>query len=218
MHKSFDGLHAIRQEVFERDVRAGIELSSVKRRWRYRATHLANGHRSERQIPANSDHRWLPFESAAEFQEARAEAEEEVLKLRCPAVSRPENALQRRPSGRRARRGAPNPGRRFALPWADLSCPFGADALCNHSLEKEENSAEAQQVCSKHGPRRPPGYDVTETLAWKPAELHVFVAKWHLHLPIYRQQDVFAGSGWVPSRSSLNNLVLRAALVVPEFM
>ena len=71
------------QEEFERDVRAGIELSSVKRRRCYRATQLASGHRSERRIPANPDQRWLPFDSAAEFQEARAEAEAEVLKLRC---------------------------------------------------------------------------------------------------------------------------------------
>ena len=27
------------------------------------------------------------------------------------------------------------------------------------------------------------------------------------HLPIYRQQDLFAGSGWIPSRSTLLNIL-----------
>ena len=32
-------------------------------------------------------------------------------------------------------------------------------------------------------------------------------AKWFHHLPIYRHQDIFASSGWTPSRSTLLNLV-----------
>ena len=35
----------------------------------------------------------------------------------------------------------------------------------------------------------------------------VVEAKWFLHLPIYRHQDIFAGCGWTPSRSTLVNLV-----------
>jgi hypothetical protein len=33
-------------------------------------------------------------------------------------------------------------------------------------------------------------------------------------LPIYRQQDYFAGSGWTPSRSTLLNLLAAAAFVI----
>ena len=40
----------------------------------------------------------------------------------------------------------------------------------------------------------------------------VVEAKWFHHLPIYRHQDVFAGSGWTPSRSTLLNLVSQVAV------
>ena len=41
----------------------------------------------------------------------------------------------------------------------------------------------------------------------------VVEAKWFLHLPIYRHQDIFAGSGWTPSRSTLVNLVSQVDFV-----
>jgi len=34
------------------------------------------------------------------------------------------------------------------------------------------------------------------------------------HLPIYRQQDFFAGSGWTPARSTLLNLLVASAPVI----
>lgn len=40
----------------------------------------------------------------------------------------------------------------------------------------------------------------------------IIVAKYGYHLPIYRQQDIFASSGWEPSRSTLLNIVMNAAL------
>ena len=36
--------------------------------------------------------------------------------------------------------------------------------------------------------------------------VEVVACKYFYHLPFYRQQDMFAGSGWTPSRSSLANL------------
>lgn len=36
--------------------------------------------------------------------------------------------------------------------------------------------------------------------------VEVVAAKYFYHLPFYRQQDLFAGSGWTPSRSTLSNL------------
>ena len=38
--------------------------------------------------------------------------------------------------------------------------------------------------------------------------------EWFLHMPLYRHQDVFAGSDWTPSRSTLANLVSRVDFVV----
>ncbi len=36
--------------------------------------------------------------------------------------------------------------------------------------------------------------------------VEVVAAKYSYHLPFYRQQDLFAGSGWTPSRSTLQNI------------
>ena len=42
----------------------------------------------------------------------------------------------------------------------------------------------------------------------------VITAKYAYHLPLYRQQDLFAGSGWVPSRSTLLNILTAAEFVL----
>ena len=41
----------------------------------------------------------------------------------------------------------------------------------------------------------------------------IVTAKFDFHLPIYRQQDIFAGSGWLPSRSTLLNIQASVAYV-----
>jgi transposase len=63
--------------------------------------------------------------------------------------------------------------------------------------------------CGVGSPERPAGlvegnrYDTS-------VAAEVITGKYGYHLPTYRQQDYFAGSGWAPSRSTLLNL-LRAA-------
>lgn len=42
----------------------------------------------------------------------------------------------------------------------------------------------------------------------------IITGKYGYHLPIYRQQDYFAGSGWAPSRSTLLNVLSAAAVLV----
>ena len=42
----------------------------------------------------------------------------------------------------------------------------------------------------------------------------IVTAKYGYHLPVYRQQDIFAGSGWTPSRSTLLNILLCVAGVI----
>jgi transposase len=42
----------------------------------------------------------------------------------------------------------------------------------------------------------------------------VLNGKYGYHLPIHRQQDYFAGSGWLPARSTLLNLLVTSALVL----
>jgi transposase len=42
----------------------------------------------------------------------------------------------------------------------------------------------------------------------------IVAAKYAYHLPVYRQQDWFAGSGWMPDRSTLLNILASAAYVL----
>jgi len=42
----------------------------------------------------------------------------------------------------------------------------------------------------------------------------IVVGKYAYHLPVYRQQDDFAGSGWMPDRSTLLNILASAAYVL----
>jgi transposase len=46
----------------------------------------------------------------------------------------------------------------------------------------------------------------------------IITAKYGYHLPIYRQQDLFAGSGWTPSRSTLLNIAASAGDLLPPFI
>ena len=42
----------------------------------------------------------------------------------------------------------------------------------------------------------------------------IITGKYGYHLPIYREQDWFASSGWTPSRSTLLNIMMHAALLI----
>ena len=42
----------------------------------------------------------------------------------------------------------------------------------------------------------------------------IITAKYGFHLPVYRQQDLFAGSGWAPQRSTLLNILAASAFVI----
>jgi len=42
----------------------------------------------------------------------------------------------------------------------------------------------------------------------------VMVAKYAYHLPVYRQQDLFASCGWTPARSTLQNVLKQAAILI----
>jgi transposase len=46
----------------------------------------------------------------------------------------------------------------------------------------------------------------------------IVTSKFGFHLPIYRQQDAFAGSGWTPLRSTLLNIAEAAGDLLPPFI
>ncbi len=45
----------------------------------------------------------------------------------------------------------------------------------------------------------------------------IAAAKYGYHLPVYRQQDLFAGCGWTPSRSTLLNVLKSVSAVIQPF-
>jgi len=194
---------------------------------------LVNGQRSEKRILSGPDQHWLPFESSAEFQAARAEAEAQA-----------EAVIQKYTVEREVQKKKPR----------DESLP-------SHLRREEQIVAgdAEQQTCEQHGARTIIGYDTTETLVRKRPELYVLVrkypkyacsghsdcgiksperptslvegdrydtsvaatiieAKWFHHLPIYRHQDLFASSGWTPSRSTLLNIVSQVEFVISPFI
>ena len=70
-----------------------------------------------------------------------------------------------------------------------------------------------QAQCGVASPERPTGlvegdrYDTS-------VAAEIITAKYGFHMPIYRQQDLFAGSGWTPDRSTLLNILVAAAFVI----
>lgn len=74
-------------------------------------------------------------------------------------------------------------------------------------------ACEGEPECGITSPERPTGivegdkYDTS-------VAAEIIAAKYGYHLPIYRQQDVFAGSGWTPSRSTLLNILEGSAFVI----
>ncbi len=46
----------------------------------------------------------------------------------------------------------------------------------------------------------------------------IITGKHGLHLPIYRQQDYFAGSGWTPARRTPLNILMACSAVIRPFI
>jgi transposase len=71
--------------------------------------------------------------------------------------------------------------------------------------------------CGVASPERPHGlvegnrYDTS-------VAAEIITGKYGYHLPIYREQDYFAGSGWTPSRSTLLNIQKSASGLLPPLM
>jgi transposase len=72
-------------------------------------------------------------------------------------------------------------------------------------------------ACGVQEPARPPSlvegnrYDTS-------VAAEIITAKSGYHLPIYRQQDLFAGCGWTPSRGTLLNIAAAAGELLPPFI
>lgn len=165
---------------------------------------------------------WLPFDSKEELEQAKQEAEAEAQKLLDEAESKkPHKSKPKRND--KLPQHLPEVRKLIDVPECERVCPkHGPMTLI--STDKTETLVYepaklyrqvteypkyACSCCKEHGvvtAERPTGlvegnkYDSSVAAA-------VVVHKYDMHLPLYRQTDLFAGSGWTPSRSTLLNLL-----------
>jgi transposase len=190
---------------------------------------LLNGNRSEKRIFSGPDQRLLPFESEEEFQAAQAEAEAEAETI----IEK--YTLQRRARKKKPRneslpshlerveqivetpeemKNCPQHGERKIIDY-DVTETLMRDPPRLWVLRKKypKYACPTDPSCGIASPERPTSlvegnrYDTSIAAA-------VIEAKWAIYLPIYRQQDLFASSGWTPSRSTLLNLIRQSQFVM----
>ena len=207
----------------------GLEMEKIRKL----LSQLVNGQRSEKRIISGPNQNWLPFESSEEFQAARAEAEAQA-----------EAVIQKYTVEREVQKKKP---RDESLPAhlrrveqivagdaSQLACEqhgerkiIGYDTTETLVRQRPELYVLVRKypkyACSGHpgcgiqSPERPTSlvegdrYDTSVAAT-------IIEAKWFHHLPIYRHQDLFASSGWTPSRSTLLNIVSQVEFVISPFI
>lgn len=207
----------------------GLEMEKIRKL----LSQLVNGQRSEKRIISGPNQNWLPFESSEEFQAARAEAEAQA-----------EAVIQKYTVEREVQKKKP---RDESLPAhlrrveqivagdaSQLACEqhgerkiIGYDTTETLVRQRPELYVLVRKypkyACSGHpgcgiqSPQRPTSlvegdrYDTSVAAT-------IIEAKWFHHMPIYRHQDLFASSGWTPSRSTLLNIVSQVEFVISPFI
>jgi transposase len=208
------------------------EMVSETEKLRKLLSHFINGHRSEKRILPASEQKWLPFDSSEEFQAARAEAEAQAEAIvQTYTVTRTVSKKKRDESlpahlprvervieGDDLQRNCPTHGPRKIIGYdATETLVYKRPELYVLVKKYPKYACPGNPTCGVASPERPTSlvegdrYDTSVAAA-------VVEAKWFHHLPIYRHQDVFAGSGWTPGRSTLLNLVNQVQFVITPFI
>ena len=188
---------------------------------------FVNGHRSEKRILPAESQSCLPFESSEEFQAARAEAEAQAeaivqtytvtrtitKKKRDESLPSHLPRVEKTIEGNEAQTNCPTHGKRKVIGYDTTeTLIYKRPELYVLVRKYPKYACPGNPDCGVASPERPTSlvegdrYDTSVAAA-------VVEAKWFQHLPIYRHQDIFAGSGWTPSRSTLVNLVSRVDFV-----
>lgn len=187
---------------------------------------IAENNRSERHS-STGDSPWLPFESQQELEEARKEAEAEAQSL---LDKHKDNTTvkTKKPRSNALPANLPEVKKLCDVPEQDRVCPqhgpmsqIGTDSTETLVYEPAklyrlvtEYPKYACSCCKEHGgksPERPTGlvegnkYDTSVAAA-------IVVHKYDMHLPLYRQTDIFAGSGWNPSRLCRTSIEARSVV------
>ena len=214
-------------------VRTIEELGLETEKLRKLLSYFVNGQRSEKRILSGPDQNWLPFDDSEEFQAARAEA---VAQAEAIVQT---HTVQREVQKKKPRdESLPSHLRReeqiIAADASQSTCPthgertlIGYDRIETLVHQRPELFVLVKKYpkyvcagnseCGVGSPERPTSlvegdrYDTSVAAA-------IVEAKWFHHLPIYRQQDLFAGSGWTPGRSTLLNIVSQVEFVIGPFI
>jgi len=206
----------------------GVEMEKLRKM----LSHVINGHRSEKRFLPDDGQRLLPFDSSEEFQAARAEAEAQAEAIiQTYTVTR---ALKKKKRDESLPSHLPRVEKIIEGDDAQKNCAthgerkiIGYDIIETLVHKRSELfvlvTKYPKYVCTGHpecgvaSPERPTSlvegdrYDTSVAAA-------VVEAKWFHHMPIYRHQDMFAGCGWTPSRSTLLNLVSQVEFVIAPFI
>ncbi|HEY1654271.1 MAG TPA: transposase [Candidatus Tumulicola sp.] len=207
----------------------GLEMEKLRKL----LSHFVNGHRSEKRILTGPDQNWLPFENSEEFQVARAEAEaqaeaviqtytvERATKPKKPRDESLPSHLRREEKiieGDATLKTCATHGERTILGYDTTeTLVYQRPELYVLVKKYPKYACPGNPQCGIASPQRPTSlvegdrYDTSVAAT-------VVEAKWFHHLPIYRQQDVFAGSGWTPGRSTLLNLVSQVEFAIGPFI
>ena len=190
---------------------------------------MLNGNRSEKRILPDADQTLLPFESEEEFRAAQAEAEAEAETIIEKYTVR-RHARKKKPRDESLPAHLERVEETVEAPEEMKNCPqHGPRKIIDYDVTETlmrdpprlwvlrkkypKYACPSDPSCGVASPERPTSlvegnrYDTSIAAA-------VIEAKWALYLPIYRQQDQFASSGWTPSRSTLLNLIASVQFIV----
>ena len=205
------------------------ELSDEMEKLRKLLGQLANGHRSEKRVLSGPEQRLLHFDENAEVLAARKAAEDEAQRIVETYTVR-RRIRQRKPRNesfpaclRRETQTAETPEAMKTCAVHGERTIIGYDTtetLCRKPGELyvrvtkyPKYACPENAACGVDSPERPTSlvegnrYDTSVAAT-------IIEAKWFQYMPIYRHQDLFAQSGWNPSRSTLLNIVTQVAFVV----
>jgi transposase len=190
---------------------------------------LLSGHRRER-VVCDPNQLPLDFGEDPEAQDVLADAAEEAEKIVQEFLVRREVKKQKKPCRNEK---FPEHLERYEVtvepPPAEQTCSaHGPKAIIGYDttetleferpklrvrVTKYPKYACPQGTCGVASAERPTGL-VEGNRFHTSLAAEIITAKYGYHLPFYRQQDYFAGSGWVPSRSTLLNILAAAEFVL----
>jgi transposase len=206
----------------------GLEMAKLRKL----LNHFINGHRSEKRILSGPDQDWLPFDNNEEFQAARAEAEAQAAAI--VQTYTVEREVKKKPRDeslpshlRRDERIIEGDASQSTCSTHGVRTIMGYDTTETLVYKRPElyvlvkkypkYTCPGNPECGIASPERPTSlvegdrYDTSVAAT-------ILEAKWFHHLPIYRQQDLYAGSGWTPGRSTLLNIVSQVEFVISPFI